>query len=249
MRRNDWLAGRIKELGKTGQGLANALDVNKARISEIIGGRRGVKADEVTTMATYLEMTEKEVIAHLAGKALSPIGQSVGSNEPPSAQPAPVSGGGRPNHQPFGRPIPSEYVEAGSSSDLPVIGSVCGSGDCDFVLTGEVIDRVRRLPALAGARAAFAVYIIGDSMSPRYDEGDLIIAHPGKPAITGCDVLVELQPLAPDGIRRVLLRTYRGKTASGFLLSQVSPESEQEISADQIKQTVRVLRVNELLGV
>ena len=52
--RNDWLRERIRDLGKTGQGLANALGVNKARVSEIIGGRRGVKAEEVSVIAMYV---------------------------------------------------------------------------------------------------------------------------------------------------------------------------------------------------
>ncbi len=58
--------------------------------------------------------------------------------------------------------------------------------------TGQVIDTVRRPPALKGIEDAFAIFVTGTSMEPRYFEGDLLFVHPTRPPEPGCDVLVEL---------------------------------------------------------
>jgi len=262
MRRNDWLAQRIKELGKTGQGLANALGVNKARISEIIGGRRGVKADEVTTMAMYLEMTEKEVIASLAGRSTIPPGIGEGPHDPYTAAPytaaaylgpppsySAKSGLSAPPQGAFAPQTAEVPAPALMALDVPVYGTAVGGMDADFEMNGEVIDRVRRPPGITNARNAFALYVVGTSMEPRYDEGDLIFVHPGKPPVPGCDVVVELNAVDEFGRQKALLKTYRGKTPTKLLLAQFNPEGPLELALDEVKQVLRVLRTNELLGI
>jgi transcriptional regulator with XRE-family HTH domain len=81
--------------------------------------------------------------------------------------------------------------------DLPVYGTAVGgqekNGDFDFN-TGDIIDYILRPPRLHGARSAFAVYLIGTSMEPRFREGAPVLVHPGLPAKPGDDVLVELRP-------------------------------------------------------
>ena len=242
--RNDWLARRLKELGKTGQGLANSLGINKSRISEIIGGRRGVKADEIITISNYLEMSEREVISLLSGQLPSLVGIS----EPPSpgllqdAQPRRYAGTFVPD--PKDLPPPSTMPV-----DVPVYGSVVGGADGDFEMNGDVIDRVRRPAGLTNARNAFALYVVGTSMQPRYDEGDLIFVHPGRPAVVGSDVVVELHAKDEFNRPKALLKRYRGKTPTLLLLEQLNPLAEIEIPLDEVKQVLRVLRTNELLGI
>ena len=251
--RNDWLAQRLKEIGKTGQGLANALGINKSRISEIIGGRRGVKADEIITIAAYLEMNERDVISLLSGRRLEPSG-SLAEQTPSSAYAAPrvmVQRIPQPRYtQGAYAPEPTDQPATPSMPlDVPVYGTAIGGSDGDFEMTGEVIDRVRRPAGLMNARNAFALYVVGSSMAPRFDEGDLIVVHPGRPPVAGCDVVVELQDKDEFGHHKALLRIYRGKTPSLVLLAQLEPVGDVEIPLEQVKQIHRVLRTNELLGI
>jgi SOS-response transcriptional repressor LexA len=248
--RNDWLRERIRDLGKTGQGLANALGVNKARVSEIIGGRRGVKAEEVTVIAMYVEMTEQDVLARLTGRPAAPMGQPL-SGHPPGLTEQPLSPLSTP---PMMRgsfiPRTAELPPPGGMLvDVPVFGTVVGGVDADFEMNGEVIDRVRRPPGLLNAKNAFALYVVGTSMSPRYDEGDLIFIHPGKPPVPGCDVVIELHAIDDFGRNKALLKTYRGKSPNRLLLSQLNPEGPLELQLSEVKQVLRVLRTNELLGI
>ncbi len=247
--RNEWLSRRLKDMGKTGIGLARSLGVDKARVSEIIGGRRGVRAEEVPVIAHYLHMSESEVIACLAGRA----GPLAGSDDVPPPRALPAGEGGAPMGEApagaFGFNAARLPPTAAMPLDVPVFGTAVGGVDGDFEMNGEVIDRVRRPPGLTNARNAFALYVVGTSMSPRYDEGDLIFLHPGRPPVPGCDVVVELHAQDEFGRHKALLKTYGGKTPTRLLLSQLNPAGPVEIPLDQVRQVLRVLRTNELLGV
>jgi transcriptional regulator with XRE-family HTH domain len=70
--RNDWIKHRIRELRSAGKNvtqgsLADAIGVEQPRISEIIAGRRTVRAAEARSMAAYLELPESVVLARLEG--------------------------------------------------------------------------------------------------------------------------------------------------------------------------------------
>lgn len=67
---NRWIEARLKALGKSKKGLAEHLDVQKSRISEILKGDRRVHTTEVPLMAEYLEMSEQEIVGLVANTAL-----------------------------------------------------------------------------------------------------------------------------------------------------------------------------------
>ena len=87
---------------------------------------------------------------------------------------------------------PAVPAPASLPRDVPLRGIAVGGDDGSFEFNGEIVDYVLRPPGIARARDVFAVYVVGDSMAPRYEEGDLVFVHPGRPPHSGCDVLVEL---------------------------------------------------------
>ena len=219
-------------------------------------------------MAMYLEMTERDVIALLSGHPLQTPGgiaeagshfiptpprsvaQRVAALRAQGASQGPYAPGAAPGIAPgaFSPEIADIPHVASLPLDVPVYGTVVGGVDADFEMNGDVIDRVRRPAGLANAKNAFALYVVGSSMTPRYDEGDLIFVHPGRPPVAGCDVVVELHAHDERGRNKALLKTYRGKTPNLLLLSQFNPASDFDIPLDMVKQVLRVLRTNELLG-
>lgn len=66
-RPNSWIEARLKNIGKSKSGLADAMKLANARITEILNGKRQVVAKEVNLMANYLEMPAAEVLANLTG--------------------------------------------------------------------------------------------------------------------------------------------------------------------------------------
>ena len=78
--------------------------------------------------------------------------------------------------------------------DLRVLGMAECGPDGWSLWNGEVIEMTSRPPNLAGAAQAYAVYVTGSSMEPRYFPGELVHVHPGKPVSIGDFVLVQVRP-------------------------------------------------------
>jgi phage repressor protein C with HTH and peptisase S24 domain len=136
--------------------------------------------------------------------------------------------------------------------DVPVRGTAVGGDGGDFTFNGEVVDMVRRPPGLAGAAAVFALYVHGDSMSPRFEAGDLIFVNPARPPTPGCDVVVELAPKPGDSVGPCYIKRLVRRTADKVLLRQFNPppgdRADFEIDKDQVRNMWRVLTSAELLG-
>ena len=63
--RNKWLAERLEETGRTASGLANAMGLAPARITEIVNGTRRIRIDELGVLSSYLQLPVEEVLTHL----------------------------------------------------------------------------------------------------------------------------------------------------------------------------------------
>jgi len=69
-----------------------------------------------------------------------------------------------------------------SAFDIPVMGTARGGSEGSFLLNmGEAIDWVRRPPALEGKVGLYAIYVEGDSMSPRFYAGERVLVSSKKP--------------------------------------------------------------------
>lgn len=76
---------------------------------------------------------------------------------------------------------------------VPVMGTSQGGTSGWSLYNGEAVDHVQRPPSLANAPHGYATYVNGTSMEPRYYEGELVYAHPGRPVTSGCFVIVQMK--------------------------------------------------------
>ncbi|RKQ70151.1 LexA family transcriptional regulator [Oceanibaculum indicum] len=133
------------------------------------------------------------------------------------------------------------------STMLPVYGQAAGGDNGAFLLNGETVDRVRCPPALLNVQGAFAVYVMGDSMSPRYEPGELVFVHPTRPPSPGDDVIVEMigdhgEP-GPSYLKRLVRRTSDRVRVKQFN----PPRDDIDYEAARIKRIYRVMSATELL--
>lgn len=98
------------------------------------------------------------------------------------AAPAPAGGAPLPN---AGAAVPASF----GARDLPVFASA-QAGPEGMMVSYEPIEWLERPAPLAGVPGAFAMYVVNDSMEPRYRQGDLLLVHPQRPVKRGQDVLV-----------------------------------------------------------
>lgn len=70
--RKEWLEDRISDLKKTKAGLALALGVSPARITDLVSGKRSVGATEIPIIAAYLEWPEILLLSKISGGVVAP---------------------------------------------------------------------------------------------------------------------------------------------------------------------------------
>jgi phage repressor protein C with HTH and peptisase S24 domain len=141
---------------------------------------------------------------------------------------------------------------AGMKRDVPVRGTAVGGDGGDFTFNGDVVDLVRRPPGLVGTANVFALYVHGDSMSPRFEAGDLIFVNPARPPTPGCDVVVEMAPKPGETTGPCYIKRLLRRTADKVVLRQFNPppgvKQNFELDKTGVKNLWRVLTAAELLG-
>lgn len=143
---------------------------------------------------------------------------------------------------------PSISVIRESPLTVPVFGTVRGGSDGDFILQGEVVEHVRRLPGIESLKDTYALYIVGDSMTPWATEGDLIYVTATRPPFPGCKVVVQTQDPMTGVTTGALIKAYEGRTDKVLKLSQYNPVREVVIPLTKVKSVHRVLTLRELVG-
>jgi phage repressor protein C with HTH and peptisase S24 domain len=143
-----------------------------------------------------------------------------------------------------GGPAPSSR----SSLRAPVANDrmrVLGMAECGpdgwSLWNGDVIDMVARPAGLAGVPNAYAVYVVGVSMEPRYHPGELVHIHPGKPLTVGAYVLVQRRPKNDGDPPLAVIKRLARRTGSKIVLEQFNPPKSFEIKADDIVSLHRVV--------
>ena len=111
---------------------------------------------------------------------------------------------------------PGSGDRAGSSeqavalpAQVPVINKVPAgypAGFTDMGYPARVADEYIRTPDLNDPDA-FAARVVGDSMQPNYQEGDIVVFSPAKVVQSGADCFVRLEPDSESTFKRVYFET------------------------------------------
>jgi SOS-response transcriptional repressor LexA/DNA-binding Xre family transcriptional regulator len=94
---------------------------------------------------------------------------------------------------------------------IPVINKVAAGYPQEFTDLGYpagVADSYVAAPTDLDDPNAFAVRVVGDSMEPRYHEGDVVILSPAAPIETGCDCFVRFSLEADNGGESTFKRVF-----------------------------------------
>ncbi len=142
------------------------------------------------------------------------------------------------------------FAAAAMPRDVPVMGSTVGGTRGDFSLNGEVVDYVRRPPALENTNA-FALYVQGDSMWPWRAAGSLVYVHPARPPRIGDHVVVEIHGDGGDdaGEHPCYVKRLVERSPRLLRLGQYNPLREDIVfEMASVRSLYRVLEWEELLG-
>lgn len=146
------------------------------------------------------------------------------------------------------RTAPVRAPNALAPRDLPVLGTAAGSLVGAFQFTRDVIDYVRRPPALEGVTEAYGLYVENESMSPMYRPGELIFVHPRRPVLKGDAIVIQVKRSAIDDME-AYIKIFSGKNAEWLVAEQLNPPGTLRYKLDTVAYIHKVLTMNDLFGV
>lgn len=99
-------------------------------------------------------------------------------------------------------------ISTRTARDLPILGQG-GAAIIGAVAIEEPIGYEPRPPALAAVADAYALYVAGESMEPRYFSGEIVYVNPRRPCRTGDDVVVQVRErgIIVGYVKKLLRRT------------------------------------------
>jgi phage repressor protein C with HTH and peptisase S24 domain len=127
-----------------------------------------------------------------------------------------------PGAAPLGGALPPPMVLRGDRPDLAVYASAAGGPEGAWVLSGDAIAWIHRDQRLQGVRDAFACYVVGESMFPAYEHGNLLLVNPAVPPGAGDDCLLIQE--ASDGARYALIKRLVRFNSTSWTVKQWNPD-------------------------
>ncbi|WP_042696146.1 LexA family transcriptional regulator [Azospirillum sp. B506] len=183
--------------GLSQEKLAELAGTSQPQINKLETGQRKMTVDWAVKLARPLGVEPATL-----------LGLDAPAAPPATARPA------RPALPPLLRTAQGPQTQAASS--MPVRAAARGGVDQEMFLEDGPIDWITRPDYLKNARDPYAMYVVGDSMMPRFRPAQLLHVNPHKPPAPGAGVVVVKRNkavLVKEFVRRgadaVILREYR----------------------------------------
>ncbi|HEY3910405.1 MAG TPA: LexA family transcriptional regulator [Stellaceae bacterium] len=205
-----WFHQALERVGATQADLARQLRLAPSAVSRMLKGERQMKPLEQAQIAAFLGVSPEEVLNHILQRPIS-----APSGEAPRA--------GR------GRPPGAGAAPAHAADRIPVRSGGRGGADQEMFLS-DPIGSTPRPANLSGVREAYAIYMVGDSMEPRYEQSWLLHVNPFKPPTRGRDVVVYKQG------NIVLIKQFVGWEGDTLVLRQLNPPDTLRIPRAEVRE-------------
>lgn len=129
--------------------------------------------------------------------------------------------------------IPLRQVSAPVAM-LPVLGEAVGGSDGEYLFNGQILDHVPCIPSLMNVPNAYAVFVDGESMVPRYYPREIAYVHPSKPVRYGDHAVVQVLPRSEGDPPRGFIKKYVGRKGGKLILEQYNPPSELKFDLEDV---------------
>ncbi|WP_313901146.1 helix-turn-helix domain-containing protein [Methylobacterium sp. J-092] len=219
--------------GWTHDQAADAVGVSRGQFIKLERGERGLTERTIGLAAKAFEVSRAVVMG------------DTNTVDPAPALPEPAE----PNAS-----IPAQPVGLKSSTfmgprNVPVYGTGSGGSGGDFRFNGQTIDHAPRPPALESRRDVYVVYVVGNSVSPKYEDGDPIYVDPHRRPQPRDYVLVELKGTAEHEPGDAYVKRLVRRTATKLIVEQHEPPKELTFDEARVARVHRVIPYPELIGI
>ena len=149
-------------------------------------------------------------------------------------------------------PLSAEFMKAnaeqrGASRSvalIPVYGHALGGKDGEFILNGNQVSEVSAPPSLWHIPDAYAVYVVGESMEPRYFAGETVFVNPRLPISRGAFVVAQISNGNADEPYAVVKR-FVSQDTRRMRLEQYNPKKRLEFSMSAVVAIHRIVMSGE----
>lgn len=211
----DWIRRGLAKSGKTQRGLARVLNVDYSVVSKILAKKRNLRADEIDTVAAYLDE--------------SPPGNAVSGDRDGG-----LLAGAQDNVRvkaPLGM----------HESRIPVYATTAQDGGY-IVMTDTIVEYIRPADNLVGVNSPYAIYVTDDRLRPICATGQILQVHPHRPPILQWPVVVLFHEPVEGGTLAVV-RQFMGIENGTIVLRTLEPADEQRIDRSTILAMHAVLHI------
>ncbi|MEM6462791.1 MAG: S24 family peptidase [Pseudomonadota bacterium] len=225
--------------GMTQARLAQLTATSQPQIRRLEAGERRLTKDWAERLAPHLGVSALELMfGEDAYDPPSPVGLPGAKRnaDPPVA--AALSPEMQDNASGSMTSVPPTNARLGAvvqepRSRIPVFGQAVGGANGEFVMNGDRLDDVFAPPSLSDVAGAYAVYVCGVSMEPRYFDGEIVFVNPTKSVRSGDFVIAQIQ-IDEHGPQLAYVKRFVRWNARELVLAQYNPEREMRFSADQV---------------
>jgi phage repressor protein C with HTH and peptisase S24 domain len=134
--------------------------------------------------------------------------------------------------EPTNAVVISQNVTGGNK--IPVYGSAVGGIDGEFAMNGVMLYEIIAPPVLNDVSGAYAVQISGESMEPRYFDGEVVFVNPHRRVVKGDFVIVQIHAEGDDPPLAFVKRFIRHNAAE-LVLEQYNPPKQLRFPHDRVK--------------
>jgi phage repressor protein C with HTH and peptisase S24 domain len=216
-----WFQQALERAGASQADLARHLRLAPSAISRMMKGERQMKLLEAVQISAFLGVPQDEVLRRAGGPTADPSRSGEQGRR------------GRPPRAPVAAPA------ARGADPIPIRSAGRGGGEQTMFLEDGPIGYTQRPANLDGVRGAYAIYMLGDSMEPRYEQGWLLHVNPFKPPLRGRDVVVYTSDQA------VLIKQFVRWEGDTLVLRQLNPPMELRIARGEALECHLVVGVDQ----
>jgi phage repressor protein C with HTH and peptisase S24 domain len=208
---SEWLQEALKTTGVSQADLGRYLtlklkrSIDRAAVNKMAKGTRNIAADEMIEIVRFLEV------------------------RPPDQ--------GLANSQSKESEVPNAIVRdklSGDAEYIPLYGHAVGGVDGEFVLNGNILDHILAPPGLSMARGAYAVTCAGESMEPRYFDGETVFVDPVTRVRRGDFVVAQIRNDNEGSAPLAFIKRFVRHNDKELVLEQFNPSKELHFKHDDV---------------
>lgn len=129
-----------------------------------------------------------------------------------------------------------------ASEQIKILELTMGGENGCYTLTGNMADMTYRPRYLDQVSKAYGVYVYDNRMSPRYNPGEVVFTHPGRPVANGDYVVAHIRQQVDPQKVDILIAQMRQRGMNTLVFNLINTEEILRVEA------IRVIAADKIVG-